>query len=418
MEIEQIREKFKKYNDIDWYRGEHHVKMDNEAFHHTFNASGLENQIKEIIDKNSDLTKIEDKFYCIQPCFRRFDIENIFKTWYSIFFQMCAKCHITQNLEEELPIYLKKHINFLTEELWLDSSRLWYTIFWWWRIARIGDAVMPRDDRSENLLLDLWISSDRIISLENPAEKWEIDNFLVRFEREWEHYAGYWIDVYYDLGESRQLWADDIKPGNVKGWRFVEISTTWILDYRRVSWYWETVELTESPMPTVVSWLSLERLAFITQLVDSVFEIDCYDELWKIMVPYGYSHDTNKKLLALLIPFYYIISEGNLPWWRNTWKNRDLRLLINDVFDILYNFDWLWDYMKERSVWQSRKELFGGMWTKEISLFLRLYTAFYKKYSGIYDTLVWKHDNIIWIIKNEQINYLESQYRKIFDKKG
>lgn len=416
MNIEEIREKFRQYHNVDGYREEHHVKMDNEAFPHTFNASGLENQIKEIIDQNNDLTKIEDKFYCIQPCFRRFDIENVYKSWYSIFFQMCGKCHITQNLIEELPIYFKKHIIFFTKEIWLEPSKLWYTIFWWWKISKIWDTKMPKDERSEKLLIDLWISPEKIVSLENPAEKWEIDNFLVRFERDWEHYAGYWIDIYYDLGNDYQLWEDDIRPGNVKWWRFVEISTTWILDYRRVSWYWEEVNLTTSPMPTVVSWLSLERLAFITQTVDSIFKIDCYNELRKIIVPYWYSHDINIKLLALLVPFYYIISEWNLPWWSNTWKNRDLRLLIRDVFDLLDTYDWLRKYMKEDSkIEPNRRKFFEDVWTKEISLFLRLYDSIYNNYSRIYDTLFNKNNEIVWIIKREHIIYLESKYKKLLE---
>ena len=417
MKIEEIREKFKKYHNLDGYREEHHVKMDNEAFPHTFNASGLENQIKEIIDKTDNLSEIEDKFYCIQPCFRRFDIENIFKNGYSIFFQMCGKCHITQNLVEELPEYLKKHIWFFVNEIGLDQSKLWFTIFWWGQIAKIWDTIMPKDERSENVLLKLGIPSDKIVPIENPIEKWEIDNFLVRFERDWEKYAGYWLDIYYDLWEKFQIWENDTKPGNVKWGRFLEISTTRILDYRRNSGYWESVNLWKSPMPTIVSGLSLERLAFITQWVSSVFEIDCYSELWKILNDYWYSEETNKKLIALLIPLFYILSEWNLPWWSNTWKNRDLRALCIDIFNCLDTFQRIYQLLENKKIACNRKEFFRNIWPKESSLYITTYCEIYNMYSGIYDTLTSKHKQILTILWNEQVNYVESKYKKFLHHK-
>jgi hypothetical protein len=49
--VEYIRESFKNYHLKDGYSEEHHVRMDNDAFPHTFNASGLETQIKELIDE-------------------------------------------------------------------------------------------------------------------------------------------------------------------------------------------------------------------------------------------------------------------------------------------------------------------------------------------------------------------------------
>jgi len=416
--IEEIRKSFKDYHFADWYREEAHVRMDNEAFSHTFNASGLENQIKAIIDKW--IMPIEDKLFCIQPCFRRFDIENIERNWYSIFFQMCGKVHFTPNLKQELPSYFQKHLDFFTETLWIDYSKLRFTIFWWGKIATIGDTKMPEDTRSKEMLTNMWIQSERIVSIKSPEWKWEIDNFLVRFERKREKYAGYGIDIYYDFGPEKQLWENDILPGNVKWWRFMEISTTRICDLWRISGYGEKVEITKSPMPLVVSWVSLERLAFVLQNVWSVFEIDIYWPIFEIIKKYWFLNTQTKKFIALLIPLYYIISEWNLPaWWTKT-KNRDLRVLCRDIFDSFDSFDsfkWLVDHIEnDPKLASKRKELFRDLSFKEKSFFIRTYAEILKIYNHVYNTLEWKHKDIINIISNEKAVYLEDKYQKMLNK--
>jgi hypothetical protein len=71
---------------------------------------------------------------------------------------------------------------------------------------------MPEDVRSKEMLLQLGIPAERIVPIKNPPKKGEIDNFLVRFERTREQYAGYGIDIYYDLGEEKKLNERDNLP--------------------------------------------------------------------------------------------------------------------------------------------------------------------------------------------------------------
>ena len=412
---EQIRKSFLNNHIQSWYREEHHVPMDNEAFPHTFNASWLENQIKEIISKW--VKPINDKLFCIQPCFRRFYIENIDRNGYSIFFQMCWKAYFTPNLESELPGYFQKHLDWFVKDLWIDSSKLWFTIFWWWKIASIWDTEMPEDTRSMQMLLDLWISKDRIISIKNSEEKWEIDNFLVRFEREREKYSWYGIDVYYDLWESQQLWDNDTLPGNIKWWRFMEISTTWICDYWRDSGYGEAVKLIDSPMPVIVTGTSLERLAFILQWANSVFELTSYKKLNFIIQKYWFSPETTKRFVALLVPLYYIISEWNLPkgWSRS--KQRELRVIFRDLFDSFDSFDsfeWLLEILKSNNKYTSnRKELFRELSFKEKSFVFRTYEEILKVFGSTYDTLKGHHKSIIDIVSDEKAVYLEKKYQEM-----
>lgn len=417
--IEQIRKSFKEYHFTDWYREETHVRMDNEAFPHTFNASGLENQIKAIIDKW--IMPIKDKLFCIQPCFRRFDIENIERNWYSIFFQMCGKVHFTPNLKEELPNYFQKHLDFFTKKLWLDKSKLRFTIFGWGKIATIGNTEMPEDTRSKEMLNKMWIQSEKVISIKSPEWKWEIDNFLVRFEREREKYAGYGIDIYYDLGTEKQLDKNDFQPGNIKWWRFMEISTTRICDLWRTSEYGQKVEIINSPLPCVVSWASLERLAFVLQNTWSVFEIDIYQNIFEIIKRYWFSDTQIKKFIALLVPLYYIISEWNIPWWSNTWKNRDLRMLCKDIFEFFNSsdsFEWLSDHIQSDSQLNSKRKIFfRELSLKEKSFFSRTYAEILKIYNSVYNTLEGKHKNIIDIMSNEKAVYLEDKYQKILENK-
>lgn len=364
---------------------------------------------------------IEDKLFCIQPCFRRFDIENIERNGYSIFFQMCGKVHFTPNLKEELPKYFQKHFTFFTENLWLDKSKLRFTIFWWGKIATIGNTQMPEDIRSKEMLITIWIPSERIVSIQSPEWKWEIDNFLIRFEREREKYAWYGIDIYYDLGSERQLGPTDIKPWSIKWWRFMELSTTWICDFWRISGYGKEVEIISSPLPCVVSWLSLERLAFTLQNVWSVFEIDIYKNIFKIIKKYWFSDRQTKKLIALLVPLYYIISEWNLPTWKTKTKNRDLRILCRDIFDSFDSFDsfeWLLDHIQtDPRLASKRKELFKELSFKEKSFFVMSYTEILKIYNSTYNTLEGKHKDIIDIISNEKAVYLEKKYQKMLGNK-
>jgi alanyl-tRNA synthetase len=161
----------------------------------------------------------------------------------------------------------------------------------------------------------------------------------------------------------------------------------------------------------VVSGLSLERLAFVVQKAKSIFEIDLYSSLFSTIQTYGFTSLQTKKLIALLVPLFYVISEGNLPTRRG--KHGDLRLLFTDVFATYYEgdgFSWLHCLASHKKLISKRNELFKVMDGKQQIFFIEMYEKILSLFNPIYDTLEGKYRDILAIIGREKEIFLERSF--------
>lgn len=414
MDLKTIRNKVIEFHKSRGYEIKPPVPLSNPAFPYTYNASAAEVYMKEVIEARKE--NPEKKFIVIQPCFRRVDIENIMLNGYLSLFEMVGKIWFNQNFEKDKEKVLKEMLDFFVDEIGLDKSKIWISVFGGGKIAEIGKTILPKDKKTEKFWLNIRIPKDKIVKIKSNGK--DIDNFLVRFVREWEKYAGYGTDIFYDLGEKSKKSKTDILPGNVKGGRFVELATIWMLDKWRISDYGKSVKLNESNFKNFAIGFSIERLAYVSQQKKHILEIEDFENFFKIIKTY-IPKNRVYAISDILRAIFFIMSEGNKTGKRG--KEYDLRLLFRKLFslfekDIIEDSNKVIKTILENGKEHLRKNIFGEIVEKEIKLLEESYGEFFKYYGEIYPHLENSIKNIMRDYNHEKILFYENQFQKVKSK--
>ncbi len=409
----EIRKKIMEWHKNKGYEIKPSVPMSNPAFPYTFNASAAEIYMKEIIERlKRDPT---DKFLTIQPCYRRVDIDNIKLNGYTSLFEMVGKIWFTPDFNKEKEFLLKETLDFFINELSLDKNKIWITIFGDGKIAEIGETTMPLDNETRKAWKKLGIPKDKIVEVKNKGRN--IDNFLVRFDREWEKYAGYGTDIFYDLGQDFAKNNKDNKPNMIKGGRFIELATIWMLDKWRISRSGEPVNLVESRFKNFAIGFSVERLAFVSQKVKHILEIDNIKPFLgkvSIYVPKNLRYN----ICDLLRAIFFIMSEGNDVGRKG--KDYDIRLLFRKLFSslegsLIKKHKPLFDSLIKNNQKNMRKEVFSKISQEELELLEKSYKIFLDCYAEVYPSLSDYLSKIIETYKQEKNLFYENLYQKLIN---
>ncbi len=186
-----------------------------------------------------------------QKCVRTGDIDNVGKTARHLtFFEMLGNFSFGDYFKEEAIAWSWE---FLTEVLGLDADRLYPSIY--------GED----DEAFEIWNKQVGIPAERITRFYRDPETGECDNF-------WEHGAGPCgpcSEIYYDRGEKYGCGRADCKVG-CECDRFMEVWNNVFTQFDGDG----KGGYTELENKNIDTGMGLERLAVVTQDVDSVFDID------------------------------------------------------------------------------------------------------------------------------------------------
>ncbi|MBS3811450.1 MAG: alanine--tRNA ligase [Halanaerobiales bacterium] len=187
-----------------------------------------------------------------QKCIRTNDIDNVGRTdRHQTFFEMLGNFSFGDYFKEETIIWAWE---FVTEELNLDSKKLWITIY-------------KDDDEAFNIWHDIiGLTKERIIRMGKKENFWQIGTGP----------CGPCSEIHYDRGPEYGTGPEDVVGG--EGDRYLEI---WNLVFTQYN-YTEQGEYKNLPNKNIDTGMGLERVASILQGVESNFETD----LLKPMITY------------------------------------------------------------------------------------------------------------------------------------
>ncbi len=191
-----------------------------------------------------------------QKCFRTTDIDHVGKTARHLtFFEMLGNFSFGDYFKEGA---IDLAWRFSTEELKLDTDRLWVSIFQ-------GDSDVPADEEAKGNWIKAGLPEDRIVPL--PAG----DNFWSAGPT---GPCGPCTELYFDLGEAAGCGRPDCRPGCDCD-RFVEYWNLVFMEFNRD----EAGVLTKLPRRNVDTGMGLERIAAVMEGKLSVFTTDLFQPL-------------------------------------------------------------------------------------------------------------------------------------------
>ncbi len=198
-----------------------------------------------------------------QMSFRAEDIEEVGDNRHTTFFEMLGNWSLGDYFKKEQIPWL---YDFLTNELGLDSNKLWVTCF-------EGNELfgVPRDTESANIWRGLGIPEDHI-HFYNAKKNWWSRSGVPEAMPIGE-IGGTDTEVFYDFGtEHNPDFGKECHP-NCDCGRFVEIGNSVFMEYRKES----AVKFNALPKKNVDFGGGLERLTAATRGNPDIFLIDIFD---------------------------------------------------------------------------------------------------------------------------------------------
>ncbi len=241
-----------------------------------FNSAGMQPLIPYLLGQAHPLGK---RLVNSQKSFRSQDIDEVGDNRHQTFFEMLGNWSLGDYFKkEQLPWVFE----FFTEELHLDASRLYVTVF-------EGNDSVPKDEESVSLWKELFSTvgidaklGERIFTY--PARK----NWWSR-SGEPDHMApgepgGPDSEVFYDFGEELKLheqspWSQERCHPNCDCGRFLEIGNSVFMQYKKN----EDGTLVELPQKNVDFGGGLERLNAAVNNLRDVFQTDSFSSIIRVL---------------------------------------------------------------------------------------------------------------------------------------
>ncbi|MGM0501734.1 MAG: alanine--tRNA ligase, partial [Bacillota bacterium] len=226
-----------------------------------------------------------------QKCIRTNDIENVGKTArHQTFFEMLGNFSFGDYFKEEA---IEWGYEFLTEELNLDESKIWISIY-------------KDDDQAFKIWNEkIGIAADRIVRMDKDENFWEIGTGP----------CGPCSEIHYDRGiehgcpEGCELGCDCD--------RYLEVWNLVFTQYNKT----EDGEYLDLPQKNIDTGVGLERLASLMQDKDTNFETDLFLPLIEYItdnceVEYGAAEETDVAIKVIadhIRSVTFAIGDGALP---------------------------------------------------------------------------------------------------------
>jgi alanyl-tRNA synthetase len=235
----------------------------------------------------------------VQKCFRTSDIDHVGLTArHCTFFEMLGNFSIGDYFKEGA---IRLAWEFSCDYLQLDPERIWISYF-------EGDDAIPPDDEAVACWEAVGVPRARMVGLPRSDNFWgPVGNTGP---------CGPCSELYYDRGPNRGCDDPDCRPGCDCD-RFVEY---WNLVFTGYSMD-ENQQLSPLPAQNIDTGMGLERVAALTQDVDSVFLIDALKPLVELGEEiagrsFGQDHKTDVALRVLADharAISFLIADGVMP---------------------------------------------------------------------------------------------------------
>lgn len=225
-----------------------------------------------------------------QPSIRLGDIEEVGDMRHTTFFEMLGNWSLGDYFKsEQLPWIWE----FLTEELALEKSKLWVSVF-------EGTQGVDKDNESFDIYKKLGVPESRIVFYGAKKNWWSMTG--TPSEMNVGHIGGPDSEVFYDFGESMRLhenspYKNETCHPNCDCGRFLEIGNSVFIQYKKVG----EGMLSELPQKNVDFGGGLERLTAAVNNTPDIFKTDLFSgiigklgEMYK--VAYGQDSQTDISL--------------------------------------------------------------------------------------------------------------------------
>ncbi|MEK7526024.1 MAG: alanine--tRNA ligase, partial [Patescibacteria group bacterium] len=226
----------------------------------------------------------------VQKCLRTDDIDEVGDFNHHTFFEMLGNWSLGDYFKEDA---IKWSYEFLTQELKLDSERIYITCF-------VGDEDAPKDIESAEIWKSLGIPEERIFFFDKKDNWWGPAGITGP--------CGPDTEMHYDVtGKSH---GSDCKPGCSCG-RFSEVWNDVFMQYNKMS----DGSFEKLPEPNVDTGMGLERILAVVNGLDDDYKTDLWvGAIDKISELSGKQYSDNTKTFRIIADHtrasVFVISDG------------------------------------------------------------------------------------------------------------
>ena len=223
-----------------------------------FTNAGM-NQFKDVFlgHEKRDYTRAVSSQKCIRAGGKHNDLDEVGKTArHQTFFEMLGNFSFGDYFKKEAIEYAW---DFLVNELKLDKSRLWFSVF-------EGDADVGPDDEARRFWEAVGAAPDRILGFGRKDNFWQMGETGP---------CGPCSEIHYYMGDEPDN-PDKNHPSwvNGEGDTTMEIWNLVFMQYNRTLEKDGTFELVPLPAPSVDTGMGLERITAVIQGLKTNYETD------------------------------------------------------------------------------------------------------------------------------------------------
>ncbi len=291
----------------------------------TFVGSAGLTQIESAIEEGED--RSGERYALLQQCFRHFDLEKVGQSPVHLsLFEMAGAFAFG---EEHKGDALRKIWSFLTNELGLGKNQLWVTYF---AGGELGERQFGADTETFQAWNDIGLSQTQIVGVGIEVGFWKQGGGLSGKERF--RKCGPTTEIFFDRGLQYRC-GPTCQPGCKCG-RFIEIANVLFISLQ-FDEATQSVRLLVTPFAETV--IGVERVAMAVQKKSSVFEIENFASLLKVVKGCresttscdSFNVATNERIIADHIRALLFLVTDGAPRPKKGGQSRIIRTLIRGI---------------------------------------------------------------------------------------
>ncbi len=267
-----------------------------------FTTAGMQQLSPYLEGKKDPIKDFGSRHLCdVQKCFRTNDIEQVGDDTHHTFFEMLGNWSI--GVDEKGEYFkegaIKYALEFLVDELGLDKSKMWATIF-------KGEGDIPKDLEALELWQKYGIPKERIAECDMENNFWGPTAVVGP--------CGPCSEIHYDRGENYGCGKKDCAPNCPDCNRFVEVWNLVFMQYRKA----EAGKFIKLDQTNIDTGTGFERLLCILNKTQSAYETDLFEDILAELKKISKADSVrNKKEIRIIADHIrgacFLIGDGIMP---------------------------------------------------------------------------------------------------------